>query len=96
MNFRLVSRLLSRLFGGMALAMLAAIPWTWGAPDSGGVEGLLGGAGITAAVALSLGWFGRNADTTMRIRDALFVVTAGWFSAGLLGAIPYLLSLIHI
>ncbi|MGB0589618.1 MAG: TrkH family potassium uptake protein [Myxococcota bacterium] len=92
MNFRLVSRLLSRLFGGMALAMLAAIPWTWGAPDSGGVEGLLGGAGITAAVALSLGWFGRNAETTMRIRDALFVVTAGWFSAGLLGAVPYLWS----
>ena len=35
-----------------------------------------------AATALLLAWFGRHADPTMRIRDALFVVTIGWFAAG--------------
>ena len=92
MNGRLVSRLLSRLFGVMAIAMLAAIPWGWGAADGGGVDGLFAGAVITAGVALFLGFVGRSADATMRIRDALFVVTIGWFAAGVLGAIPYLWS----
>jgi len=91
MNGRLVSRLLSRLFGVMAVAMLAAVPWGWGVAD-GGTEGLLGGAGTTAAVALALAWFGRAADMTVRVRDALLVVTIGWFAAGVLGAIPYMWS----
>ena len=60
----------------MAIAMMAAIPWGWGAAD-GGTDGLLGGASVTAAVALVLAWIGRSAETTMRIRDALLVVTIG-------------------
>lgn len=91
MNGRLVARLLSRLFGVMAIAMVAAIPWGWGVAD-GGTDGLLGGASVTASVALVLAWFGRSAEMTMRIRDALLVVTIGWFAAGLLGAIPYMWS----
>ena len=92
MNLRLIARLLSRLFGVMAFAMLLSVPWTWSVPGDGGARGLLAGAAMTGAVALILAWIGRNADKTMRIRDALFVVTVGWLAAGLLGALPYLWS----
>ena len=65
MNGRLVARLLSRLFGVMAIAMLAAVPWGWGVADGGGTDGLLGGASVTAGVTLALAWFGRSAEMTM-------------------------------
>ena len=76
----------------MAFAMLLSVPWTWFTPGDGGAVGLFAGAFTTGLTALILAWVGRNAESTMRIREALLVVTLGWFSAGLLGALPYLWS----
>ncbi|MGM0576955.1 MAG: TrkH family potassium uptake protein [Myxococcota bacterium] len=92
MNYGLAAKLLARLFWVLALAMLTAIPWGWAAEDHGGAEGLATAAGLSIVLGGILALFGRRADETMRIRDALLVVTAGWLFAGVLGALPYVID----
>ena len=92
MNYRLTAGLLSRLFLVLAVAMCAAAPWAWSSPDHGGADGLIVGATIATLLAVLLAWIGRRADATVRVRDALFVVTVGWLAAGVLGAVPYVVS----
>ena len=72
--------------------MAAAIPWGWDSPGHGGAAGLAIGAVVALTLALGLGLIGRRAELTVRLRDALVVVTLGWLSAGLLGAIPYVVT----
>jgi trk system potassium uptake protein TrkH len=76
----------------LAVAMAAAIPWGWDSPGRGGAAGLATGAVIALVLALGLGLIGRRAELTVRLRDALVVVTLGWLSAGFLGAIPYVVT----
>lgn len=72
--------------------MASAIPWGWDSPDHGGAVGLATGAGLALLLAMVLGMVGRRAELTVRLRDALVVVTLGWLSAGLLGAVPYMVT----
>lgn len=92
MNYRLTAKLLARLFLVLAVAMVASAPWGWGAHEDGGAEGLLAAAAVATTLGLLLAWLGRGGEETVRIREALFVVTIGWLAAGALGALPYLLS----
>lgn len=93
MNHKLAALLLARLFGLLAFVMGAiCVPWSWYEGDIAGARALGAGAVIAAALTATLWWIGRHADRTLRIRDALVVVTLGWFGAGLLGALPYFLS----
>ncbi len=92
MNYRLAASLLSRLFLVLALAMCMAAPWGWSSPGHGGADGLIAGACLATVLAVLLAWTGRRADATVRVRDALFVVTVGWLAAGALGAVPYVIS----
>ena len=72
--------------------MASAIPWGWDSPDRGGALGLAIGAGLALLLAVVLAMVGRRAELTVRLRDALVVVTLGWLSAALLGAIPYMVT----
>jgi len=73
--------------------MAAAIPWGWESEHHGGAAGLATGAAVAMGLAVVLGLIGRRADeVTVRLRDALVVVTLGWLSAGFLGAIPYIVT----
>lgn len=72
--------------------MASAIPWGWDDPDHGGAVGLATGAGLALLLAVVLAMVGRRAELTVRLRDALVVVTLGWLSAGFLGAIPYMVT----
>jgi trk system potassium uptake protein TrkH len=72
--------------------MASAIPWGWDSPDHGGAVGLATGAGLALLLSVVLAMVGRRAELTVRLRDALVVVTLGWLSAGFLGAIPYMVT----
>lgn len=92
MNGRVVSQLLARLYGVLAVAMLASAPWAWTDPDGRGAVGLGLAASVAVVLAATLILLGRGGGGTVRVRDALAVVTIGWTSAGLLGCIPFLYS----
>ena len=72
--------------------MASAIPWGWDSPDRGGALGLAVGAGLALLLAVVLAMVGRRAELTVRLRDALVVVTLGWLSAAFLRAIPYMVT----
>ena len=92
MNFRLAAQILARLFVVLGVAMLPCAAWSASEGDTQSAIALLLAAGICAFTGLMSWAFGRKPDPTLRIRDALFVVTVGWFAAGVLSACPYFLS----
>ena len=77
----------------MLLALAIAVVWgRTGDAHQPGVSGMLAGAAITGGAAVVLQLLGRGADLTVRVRDALMVVTIGWVAACVFGAIPYVWS----
>ena len=83
---------MARLFAVLALAMIACIPLSWLEGDGRGDQALAASATLAFAAAWIAYYAGRGADPTLRVRDAVFFVTVGWFAAGVLGALPYFLS----
>ena len=88
MNFRLVIRFQGVIWLTLGVTMLIAlIP----APfyRDGGAGALLG-VGLAAIVLGAVAILTTRGGQEMRLRDALFSVTCAWFSAGIVGALPYL------
>lgn len=89
MNLHVASALLSRLFAVLAVAMVLCLPWSIADGDWPPAQALGISAGLAFATAALLARLARGGDQTLRVRDALFIVSVGWFAAGALGALPY-------
>ena len=98
MNWRLLSKLLGSLALLVGVSMLLSVPWAFplfGQTDRtewAGLRGLGGSVVISAIVGGVLYRYGRESKGPVLRKEALAIVGLGWVLAGVLGALPYLLS----
>ena len=99
MNWLLLFRMLGLLAALVGGSMIFSLPWAFPACgqtetfESNGFYGLLGSISCSLAIGGSLAWIGRKArDAPMLRKEALAIVGLGWLLAGVLGALPFLLS----
>lgn len=98
MNWSVVARMLGLLGLLVGGSMIFSLPWAFpicGEVDQiewNGIRGLI----LSMVISLVLGgglWFaGRNTTQLVLRKEALAVVGLGWILAGILGALPFLLS----
>lgn len=92
MNYRLISKYLGFFTVAIGLLTLPSMLWAVYYQEWNALRGFLLSLLITALIAgllIRLGW---NASTKMFQREALFMVTASWFAAALIGAIPFIFT----
>jgi len=98
MNWRLLSRMLGLLALLVGGSMAFSLPWAFPLLgeveqfESAGFWGLVGAMGISLMLGTSLYLTGRKEDGAILRKEALAVVGFGWMLAGILGALPFLLS----
>jgi trk system potassium uptake protein TrkH len=102
MNYRLLSKLLSRITFLIAATMVFSLPWAHPAlqPEnvqSAGFE-FAGFFALVGSIAMSLivggvfWYFGKTASGQLYRREAMAIVGLSWILATVLGALPYALS----
>ena len=98
MNWRLLSKLLGSLALLVGASMTLSLPWAF--PWAGQVEtfeaegfsGLVGSIVVSLLIGGVLYAYGRGDHGPVLRKEALAIVGLGWLLAGLLGALPYLIS----
>lgn len=97
MNYRAVSYLLGYLLIGCAIFMATAIVWAVFADGPSSIVAMTISTLVCLLAGIILRGIGKSADMTFHAREAIAVVTMGWFSVSILGAIPFILEgvLIH-
>jgi trk system potassium uptake protein TrkH len=88
MNFRSVLRFQGAIWVTLGVTMLVALIPAFFYHD-GGVGALVGVGGV-AIVLGGIAILTTRGSHEIRLRDALFSVTCAWFSASIVGALPYL------
>lgn len=91
MNYRLISKYLGFFTLAIGVLMLPSILWAIYYDEWSAFRGFLLSILITAGIAFGLLKAGSKASTKMFQREALFMVTASWFVAAFVGAIPFML-----
>jgi len=92
MNYRAVAYLLAYLLIGCAIFMATSLIWAIFADDSSTVVSFIISTVICASVGIMLHFAGRGASMTYHAREAIAVVTLGWLSVSVLGAVPFILE----
>jgi trk system potassium uptake protein len=92
MNYQLISKYLGFLTGAIGLLMLPSMLWAMYFGEGSAFTSFLLSIATTILIAALLLNFGWNASTKMFQREALFMVTASWFVAAFIGAIPYIIT----
>ncbi|MEE3220965.1 MAG: TrkH family potassium uptake protein, partial [Planctomycetota bacterium] len=102
MNYRLLSKLLSRITFLIAATMVFSLPWAHpslqpgnirsGGFEWGGFFALLGSISISLIVGGVFWYFGKTAAGPLYRREAMAIVGLSWILATVLGALPYALS----
>ena len=92
MNYRAVSSLLAYLVIGCALFMATSVIWAFFADDTSTIINMAISSAICGAVGFILHWLGRGANLTIHAREAIAIVSLGWLSVSILGAIPFILE----
>lgn len=98
MKWLLLCRMLGLLAMLVGLSMVFSLPWAFPICgqtqefESSGFYGLLLAIAASVGVGAVLYRFGRSDQSAILRKEALAVVGLGWLLAGLLGALPFLLS----
>ncbi|NOX54449.1 MAG: TrkH family potassium uptake protein, partial [Planctomycetes bacterium] len=97
MHWQLVIRSVGLLLVLVGASMAFSLPWaldgTGIAPEErNGFEALLISMGIGIALGALLWWCTRRSPGQIYRKEALAIVGLGWFTCGLLGALPFVLS----
>ena len=93
MNYRLALRLLGLLTLILAASMLTCLPWAWLDDQPGVLRALGESILLSVGLGLVLLFVGHGTETQkLGQREGLLVVTGSWILAGLIGALPFLLS----
>lgn len=98
MNWLLLCRMLGLLGTLVGVSMLFSLPWAFpicgqtAEFESDGFRGLSQAILISLVLGGSLHLYGRKDQSAILRKEALAVVGLGWLMAGLLGALPFLLS----
>ncbi len=92
MNYRAVSYLLGSLLIGASLFMATSLLWAFFADGTETVISMAISSAICFIAGFVLRMLGKNADMTFHAREAVSIVTLGWISVSILGAIPFMLE----
>ena len=93
MNYRLALRLLGLLTLILAASMLTCLPWAWLDDQPEILRALGESILLSVGLGLVLLFVGHGTETQkLGQREGLLVVTGSWILAGLIGALPFLLS----
>lgn len=90
-NYRIIANLLGILLMITGLLMLTGIPFSF-YYESGDAIALLSSGLITSAAGFLLWKVKRNGNNQIRKREGYLIVTLGWITMSLFGALPYLFS----
>lgn len=90
-NYRIIANLLGILLMITGLLMLTGIPFSF-YYKSGDAIALLSSGLITSAAGFLLWKVKRNGNNQIRKREGYLIVTLGWITMSLFGALPYLFS----
>jgi len=92
-NYRLALRLLGLLTLILAASMLTCLPWAWLDDQPEILRALGESILLSVGLGLVLLFVGHGTETQkLGQREGLLVVTGSWILAGLIGALPFLLS----
>ncbi|NIU17370.1 MAG: TrkH family potassium uptake protein [candidate division Zixibacteria bacterium] len=92
MNYRAVSYLLGSLIIGASFFMATSLLWAFFVDGTQTITSMSVSSVICFVVGFLLRQLGKNADMTFHAREAVAIVTLGWLSVSILGAIPFILE----
>jgi len=92
MDYKAIAKMLGALLLGVAVFMLVSALIALLYREFPALLSLAGSAVITAGLGGGLYTYGRQAKQNFFAREAVAMVTLGWFAVSLLGALPYLFS----
>lgn len=93
MNYRLVLRLIGFLTLLVAASMVVCLPWAWLDGEAASLLAFIVSPLVAATIGGLLALAGRHPPrATLGQREGLLVVVGGWLLAGLLGALPFIIS----
>jgi len=90
-NFKIILQLMGvlLLFNGGFMLISSLVSWYF---DDGALKGILMAGGITVLVGLILRFITKGFEKKIKKREGYLVVTLGWITMSLSGALPYMLS----
>ena len=91
MQWAVVTKLLARLLAAVGIAMASAIPWAW-IYDGPDVRNAFIISTAILLVTAAVAWFRGKEPESIFPREAMATVAFGWFTVGLFGALPYVLT----
>ena len=98
MNWRIVARMLGLLGLLVGGSMLFSLPWAFPffgqveAVEVNGIRGIVGAMLCSLVVGGLLYFYGKDDHRSILRKEAFAVVGLGWLLAGILGALPFLIS----
>lgn len=90
-NFKIILQLMGilLLFNGGFMLVSGLVSWYF---DDGALNGILIAAGLTLFIGLVLRFVTKGFEKKIKKREGYLVVTLGWVTMSLSGALPYILS----
>jgi trk system potassium uptake protein TrkH len=92
MNYRTITNLLGLLLIGISIFMATSIAFALASDGNRSVMTFIVSTLITAGAGVALYLTGKGAKGTIHAREAVAVVTLGWFAVSFFGAIPFVID----